>query len=255
MSESETPTSVPDAPNPDEPRAPPGLPRKVLPKLVRATLLVAALLVALLYVLDVVPARSFVFLLVAAALGMIASLLWNVVEAQRDRPPGEIDAFAWVAFPGSLLLFFAEMPLLALAIYPPIADFFEPHGRVNAYYVSRPSGVWLDVEFPLDLKGRGNNLRLDDRLVPPGLFTTRSDLFDWRSARVLSLRIEKVEQELGIGPVRTISINADAQAILENPGTARAFLYSGGERVQPITLNPTGYEARARPGTREQAPN
>lgn len=247
MSEPATPTPFePSVPSSAEPPAPGALPRQVLPRLVRSTLLFSTLIVGLLYFVKLVPARSFIFLAVAATLGIVASLLWKIVEAQRDRPPDEINALAWVAFPGSLLLFFAQMPLLALAIYPPIADFFEPHGHVRAYYVSRASGTWLDVDFPLDLKRQGNNLRLDDTLIPASLFTERSDLFEWRDARILSLKIEEVERELHIDPVRSISVNSDAQAVLEDSSAARPFLYAGGERVQPITLDVAGYEERTR---------
>jgi hypothetical protein len=247
MSESAPPTPVePSLPNPDEPPAPRALPRQILPRLVRATLLFSTLIVGALYFVDLVPARSFIFLGMAAILGIASSLLWKIIEAQRDRPPDQINAFAWVAFPGSLLLFFAQMPLLALAIYPPIAEFFEPHGHVRAYYVNRSSVTWLDLDFPLDLQRQGNNLRLDDTLIPPSLFTERSDLFEWRSARIFSLKIDQVERELGIDPVRSISVNSDTQAILEDSEAARAFLYAGGERVQPITLDVEGYEERGR---------
>jgi hypothetical protein len=202
----------------------------------------------LLYLAGAVAARSFVYLGAAAAAGVLASLLWSVVEAQRDRPAAAVNPAAWLAFPLALLLFFAELPLLLLAVYPPIADYLAPESPVRAYYVERTGGLRLEIAFPRSIEAarRGNNLRLDDRLVPPELFEEHRELFEWRDDRTLSLAIEEIEALLGLAPVETVSVNADAQAVLQD-SAAWPFRFEEGGRVQPVTVRVGAAPVRARP--------
>ena len=248
MSDTSDPTSAGTLPPGKAPPPTPDLPRNVVPWLVLVLLAGCTLIVGALFLIGMVKADSFLYLGAAAGLGVLASLLWRIVEMQRDRPRGEVTTLAWVAFPLSLLLFFGQTPLLTIAVYPPILEFFDNHGLIRAYYVEGTDGRRLEIDFPFEVKPGGNNLRLNDRLIPPALFEERSDLFEWRGGRILSLEIDALRNVLGLQEeVRTVSVNSDSQVVLRDlEQAAWPFVYEGsGARVQPITLDVAGAAGKA----------
>jgi len=240
-----TPAGPPgvDSPPPRE------LPRNALPIAVAVLLGAAGLVVVALRLGGLADAESFLRLGQAAILGVAASLLWCVVERARERASAMASPWAWIAFPLALLLFFGQMPLIALAVYPPIREFFVPVPHARAYYVRRPDGTRLEIDFPRDVRPGGQNLRLDAALVPPELFRSRPELFEWRGPRTLSLAIEPLETALGIEPVRTVYVNSDSHV-----AGSRPFLYAGGERAQAVSIEVEAPELRDRPPRRPAQP-
>jgi len=224
---------------------PPTLPKNVLLYAVAFIHVFALLVVSALYFVGLTPGSSFLYLLGAMGLGALASLFWLYIEKQRKRPLEEISFFAWIAFPLAMLLFFGQMPLVAIAIYPSITEFFEPHEPVQAYYVRRGDQLCLDISFPLEMKEEGNNVRLGDTVITAEFLVEHSELFQWPNSRVYSMRILEIEKQLGLPETTSVSINSDSQEVARSR-IAVAFRYAGGERVQPITVDASGHEVRRR---------
>ncbi len=198
-------------------------PRRLLPKVVLVVLGLASVVTLIFWAIGIVEASALVDLGIAIALGVAASAVWEIVERRVHRleaPPDrsiEIEPrretarpglLAWIAFPLALLLFFAQVPFLALAVHPPIREFLTRGGRVEAYYVNRAERR-LEIWFPRPMQRQGTNLRLDETFVPSGLLAPDRGLAEWRDGHTLSLSIDEVRADLGLGEIGAVSINAD----------------------------------------------
>ena len=86
-----------DSPAPPETR-PRTLPRNIVPLMAACTLGLAGLVVVILWLAGLVGADSFIDLGISAGLLAAASLLWLVVDRQRNLPREEINLLAWAAF-------------------------------------------------------------------------------------------------------------------------------------------------------------
>ena len=186
----------------------------------------------LLLAAGLVGGQSFVYLGVAALLGIGACGLWEIVELRhRQGPTGT--SLAWFAFPFALLLAFAQIPFLAMSVYPPLAETLGTGGRLETFVREMPDGTFLEICFPEPMQQRGNMLRLDGTLVPPSYFDSHPEHFRWLGARTLSIAIDRVSQDLDIGEIHDVAINSDLH-VLRHPEQGKGvqlFRTTGGERL------------------------
>lgn len=226
------------------PAGPRPLPSRILTKLVAVLLGFSSFLCLALWALGLVGSASLLHLGAAAILGILACLLWELVE-RAGRPGstagGTRSVLAWIAFPLALLLFFAQVPLLVLAIYPPIRGFYEQVGRVEAQVVSTPDGERLLVWFPRPMVRRGNNLRLGGEILPASYFAEDRGIVSWPDKRTLSVNLDRLESALGrdLGAIETILLNSDLHRLATDPSTV-PFTAADGDPLphQRITLAP-----------------
>ncbi len=200
-----------------------------------ALLVFAAIVGGLLHLTGAANDDVFLYLGLAAGCIVLASLAWEVVVRQAlrragpsdtgpsdtgpsdtgitadppdsspgDGPPGVI---AWMAFPVAIFLGLASLPLLALVVYPPAAEYFTEPGRVTASISRSTSGLLLDLDFPEPTTERGENLRINGQPLPEGYQRDHPDVFVWRGAQTLSLRLEPLLRDLGIERIERIGIN------------------------------------------------
>lgn len=217
------------------------LPRNIVPLMAACTLGLAGLTVLALWFAGLVGTDSFIDLGISAALLTVASLLWLVVDRQRHLPREEINLLAWIAFPFSILLLLGQTPFLVRAIYPPISDFLEKEGQVEARYVNHSTGLKLRISFPRPLaEGRGD-IRINSTPLGPEHFEEEAGLITWPERSALSISVPEILKQLGYQRIETVSLNlgvqltGDAGKEAGSPGRLR---YANGERVQPQTLRP-----------------
>ena len=195
-----------------------------------ALLVFAAIVGGLLHLTGAANDGVFLYLGLAAGCIVLASLAWEVVVRQAliragpsdtgpldtgitadppdsspdDGPPGVI---AWMAFPVAIFLGLASLPLLALVVYPPAAEYFTEPGRVTASISRSTSGLLLDLDFPEPTTERGENLRINGQPLPEGYERDHPEVFVWRGAQTLSLHLEPLLRDLGIERIERIGIN------------------------------------------------
>lgn len=232
--------------SPGDSPVPPGaqprtLPRNLVPLAAACTLLLAGLTVTALWLAGLVGGDSFVDLGISALLMTGASILWLVVDKQRNRPRGEINPLAWAAFPFSVLLFLGQTPFLVRAVYPPISDFLEKNGQVQARYVKHSTGLKLKISFPRPLADGHGDLRINSTDLALEHFEEKAGLITWADSSTLSISVPEMLNRLGYERIESISLNLGLQgtgtpgAAANTPGRLR---YADGERVQPQTLRP-----------------
>ena len=229
-----------DSPAPPETR-PRTLPRNIVPLLAACTLGLAGLVVVILWLAGLVGADSFIDLGISAGLLAAASLLWLVVDRQRNLPREEINLLAWAAFPFSILLLLGQTPFLVRAVYPPISDFLEKEGQVEARYVNHSSGLKLRISFPRPLaKGHGD-LRINSTTLDLEHFAEEAGLIAWPERSALSISVPEMLERLGYKRIETVSLNLGVEktgAEGETAGSPGRLRYADGDRVQPQTLRP-----------------
>ncbi len=205
------------------------------------TLGLAGLTVIVLWFAGLVGTDSFIDLGISAGLLTAASLLWLVVDKQRDRPREEINILAWAAFPFSILLLLGQTPFLVRAVYPPISDFLEKEGQVKARYVNHSSGLKLRISFPRPLaEGRGD-LRINSTTLGIEHFEEEAGLIAWPERSALSISVPEMLARLGYERIETLSLNLGVQKTGsggETTGSPGRLRYADGDRVQPQTLRP-----------------
>ena len=205
------------------------------------TLGLAGLTVLTLWFAGLVGTDSFIDLGISAALLTAASLLWLVVDKQRDLPREEINLLAWIAFPFSILLLLGQTPFLVRAIYPPISDFLEKEGQVEARYVNHSTGLKLRISFPRPLaEGRGD-LRINSTPLATEHFKEEAGLIAWPERSALSISVPEMLARLGYERIETLSLNLGVQKTGsggETTGSPGRLRYADGDRVQPQTLRP-----------------
>ncbi len=193
-------------------------------------LVFAAIVGGLLHLTGAANDGVFLYLGLAAGCIVLASLAWEVVVRQAlrragpsdtgpsdtgftadppdsspgDGPPGVI---AWMAFPVAIFLGLASLPLLALVVYPPAAEYFTEPGRVTASISRSASGLLLDLDCPEPTTERGENLRINGQPLPEGYERDHPEVFVWRGAQTLSLHLEPLLRDLGIERIERIGIN------------------------------------------------
>jgi hypothetical protein len=205
------------------------------------TLGLAGLTVLALWFAGLVGVGSFIDLGISAVLLTAASLLWLVVDKQRNLPREEINLLAWAAFPFSILLLLGQTPFLVRAVYPPISDFLEKEGQVEARYVNHSSGLKLRISFPRPLaEGRGD-LRINSIPLALEHFEEEAGLIAWPERSALSISVPEMLERLGHKRIETVSLNLGVQKTGGGGKTAGApgrLRYADGDRVQPQTLRP-----------------
>ena len=226
----------PQASPPQKARA---LPGNIVPLAAASILGFATLVVTCLWLLGMVDADSFGDLGISALLALGASLLWQVVEKQKNRARGDIHPLAWVAFPFSILLFLGQSPFLVRAVYPPIQDFFLRDGQVETRYVKRSTGLKLEISFPKPLKSVRGDLRINSRDLPLACFEKDAGLIEWPSEKTLSISVPAMLEHLGQGKIETLSLTLRAlEPTGEGTKLPGRLLYADGKRVSPQTLRP-----------------
>ncbi|MEE3199602.1 MAG: hypothetical protein VX254_06170 [Planctomycetota bacterium] len=234
-------TQSPADPPPPPATRPRALPRNIVPLMAACTLGLAGLTVLALWFAGLVGTDSFIDLGISAALLTVASLLWLVVDRQRHLPREEINLLAWIAFPFSILLLLGQTPFLVRAIYPPISDFLEKEGQVEARYVNHSTGLKLRISFPRPLaEGRGD-LRINSTPLGPEHFEEEAGLITWPERSALSISVPEILKQLGYQRIETVSLNLGVQLAGDTgkeAGSPGRLRYADGERVQPQTLRP-----------------
>lgn len=217
------------------------LPRNIVPLGAACALTLAGLTVTGLWFVGLVGIDSFADLGISALLITAASILWVVVDKQRDRPREEINPLAWVAFPFSVLLFLGQTPFLVRAVYPPISDFLEKNGQVHARYVNHSTGLKLRISFPRPLASGRGNLRINSTDLDLEYFEEKAGLIEWPDKSTLSIAVPEILAQLGYEKIESISLNLGLQ-VTGTPETETKvpgrLMYANGERVQPQTLRP-----------------
>ncbi len=112
-----------------------------------------------------------------------------------------------MAFPVAIFLGLASLPFLVLVVYPPAAAYFTEPGRVTASISRSTSGLLLDLDFPEPTTKQGENLRINGRPLPESYARNHPEVFVWRGAQTLSLRIEPLLRDLGLERIERIGIN------------------------------------------------
>src|SRR5690606_14830077 len=150
-------TSSPTTPEP-EPGAPPRPAQIRFSSFVLGLYSLSAIVALLLYACGITSPSLFTYLGVALVFAGASAILWTIVERRQHRG----GFLLWAAFPFSLLFAFAQLPPLALALYPPLETFVFQAGRAEAWMVRQPEGRFLEIWFPhpLDPEGGEHNLLL-----------------------------------------------------------------------------------------------
>ena len=170
-------------------------------------LLFTAVVGSLVYLAGWAPGRIFQYLGLAAVCIALASLAWEVVERRTTREDAAPGPAAWLAFPAAVCLGLASLPLLVLVFYPAAEEYFTTSGRVTATISERATGSSLDLHFPEPTTERGENLRINARVLPDGYIRNHPEIFVWHSPRTLCFQIAPLLHDLGLERIETVGIN------------------------------------------------
>ncbi len=216
-----------------------------MPASLGALLVFAAVVGGILYLTGSVPERIFVYLGLAAACVLVASLAWEIVVREvlaheaRSREEGAVGmaegppgALAWVAFPVAIFLSLASLPFLVLVVYPPAEELFTESGRVTASVSRGSAGLLLHLDFPEPTMQRGENLRINGTPLPQGYVRDHPEVFVWRGGQTLSLAVEPLLRDLRLERIDSVGIN-------QLSGAPR-FTYQSGRTVpqQRVMVKP-----------------
>lgn len=154
---------------------------------------------------------TFLYLGLAGGFALLACLLWEVV-ARREEQGGFL---AWACFPLTVLFAFAQVPPLALAVYPPLGDFLFQAGRARAWIVSETDGPRLEIWFPhpVDSERGDHNFLVDGDPLPEGYYEAHDGNFRWRNDQTLSVALDPLLRALGKKSLESITLNGDLASV------------------------------------------
>ena len=200
--------------------------KRIYPKCLFGLLGFATLIALITRLLGFTETRSLLYLSLAGAAIVLGSIAWEVLERGLRRNPAHPSLGVWLAFPLAILLGLGALPLLVLAIYPPLEAQFIQSGRIETHVVQTAEGSRLILLFPRATRQKGNDLRLNAADLPLELTVEPESALTWKSPRELWVDLSRLPE--GVGRVEQVAVNLLA-------GRQR-FVYEDGDSVSAQVL-------------------